>query len=229
MLKDPQPLPDNAFIAGSADERVSVTVDWVIFRDGPGTWVRDADWDEYLVTVTNNSNKPVTITGAIVVDSMSMSAVPEMDRKILIKASGETVDRYNDDGLTIEAGASGTELIAAGAAVGAAGAGLATAAMFTTGAGVGAAAATGILAAPVLLGVGITKGLNNSKVAGEIETRQASLPQPIAAGESRRLHFFFPLAPSPQRFVLTYTQSRTGYAVEIDTRATLRGLHVKED
>ena len=49
-------------LAASGDARIAASLDWVIVRDGPGTWAKNADWDEYLVTLRNDSAEPVTVT-----------------------------------------------------------------------------------------------------------------------------------------------------------------------
>jgi hypothetical protein len=55
VLKEPEPLQLTNILASTANEQISATLDWVIVRDGPGTWAKNADWDEYLLTVTNLS------------------------------------------------------------------------------------------------------------------------------------------------------------------------------
>lgn len=51
VLKDPQSLVITEPLASNADQYISATLDWVIFRDGPGTWAKNVDWDEYMIRV----------------------------------------------------------------------------------------------------------------------------------------------------------------------------------
>ena len=58
VLKESQPIQTTKPLAAASDRQVSATLDWVVVRDGPGTWAKNADWDEYLLTV-NNQSEPV--------------------------------------------------------------------------------------------------------------------------------------------------------------------------
>ena len=33
----------------------AAALDWIIVRDGPGTWAKNVDWDEYLIRVHTKS------------------------------------------------------------------------------------------------------------------------------------------------------------------------------
>jgi len=51
VLKDPESLVIAEPLASNADQYISATLDWVIYRDGPGTWAKNVDWDEYMIRV----------------------------------------------------------------------------------------------------------------------------------------------------------------------------------
>jgi hypothetical protein len=53
-----EPVPPAAVqsLSTASDEAVSAMPDRVAFRDGPGTWAKNADWDEYWVSIENMSN-----------------------------------------------------------------------------------------------------------------------------------------------------------------------------
>ena len=38
VLKEPEPLVSTQAVAVAADQQLSARLDWVIVRDGPGTW-----------------------------------------------------------------------------------------------------------------------------------------------------------------------------------------------
>ena len=69
VLKEPQPIQTTQPLAAVSDQRVTATRDGVVVRDGPGTWAKNADWDEYLLRVTNRSDRPIQITSMTVIDS----------------------------------------------------------------------------------------------------------------------------------------------------------------
>ena len=99
VLKEPRPMQAMQPLAASADQRLKVTLDWVIVRQGPGTWAKNADWDEYLLRVSNLSDQPIQITRLMVVDSLNTPIDSQASRKKLVKGSKKTARRYKDSGL----------------------------------------------------------------------------------------------------------------------------------
>lgn len=232
VLKESQPMQITQPLGLASDQQKTATLDWVIIRDGPGTWAKNADWDEYLLTVSNQSNQPITVTGIIVVDSLDTQIEPESGRKKLVKRSKDTVRRYKGSGIKVKAGRGAGTMLVAGAAVTTVGVGAVAAAgygaaMTGTAAGTAGAAAGGLLLlGPALAVGGIVRGVNNSKVNKEIELRQTTLPIEIPASEEIGLDLFFPLAPSPKRVELTYTDVAGKHALVIDTSVALDGIHI---
>lgn len=233
VLKEPQPMQITQPLGVASDRQNTATLDWVIVRDGPGTWAKNADWDEYLLRVSNHSDKPITVTKIIVVDSLDTQIAPEHGRKQLVKSSKDTVRRYKGSGIKVKAGRGAGTMLVAGAAVTTVGIGAVAAAgygaaMTGTAAGtVGAAAGGLLLLGPALAVGGIVRGVNNSKVSKEIELRQTTLPVEVPANEEIGLDVFFPVAPSPRRVELTYTDVAGEHALIIDTRVALDGLHIE--
>ena len=203
--------------------------------DGPGTWAKNADWDEYLLRVSNQSDQTITVTRIIVVDSLDTQIAPGDGRKHLVKGSKDTVRRYKGSGIKIKAGRGAGTMLVAGAAVTTVGVGAVAAAgygaaMTGTAAGTAGAAAGGLLLlGPALAVGGIVRGVNNSKVNKEIELRQTTLPVEIPANEEIGLDVFFPLAPSAKRVELTYTDGAGEHALVIDTSVALDGLHIDKN
>ncbi len=226
VLKKPEPMPAELNpIASASDLKLSAQLNWVIVRDGPGTWSRNADWDEYLLQVENRTADAITITDIQVSDSSGHDHVPLGRRKALVKASRATARRYRDDGLSVKAGMGSGTMIATGAAAGAVGAGLGAAAVF----GSSAAAATGlaaIAAAPVLIVGGVAKLGNAAAVDKEIVRRHSEFPVTIGAGETAAITAFFPISPSPRQVVLTYQLDGRDGELVVDTTTALDGLHL---
>jgi hypothetical protein len=224
VLKEPEPLVIAQALATSSDQRFSATLDWVIFRDGPGTWARNVDWDEYMIRVGNQGDDSLQITSIVVVDSLGTRIEPRQDRKQLVKGSKETKRRYKGEGLKVKAGLSGGVLLGAGVFAATTSSGLGAAAMAGGGAAAGAAAV--VVLVPVLAIGGIARGMNNRKVNDQIEARQALLPVVLREEEEKVLHIFFPLSPSPQQLELTYLDSGGDHTLVVDTRSALEGLHL---
>ena len=227
VLKEPEPLVATQSLATASDQSFAATLDWVIVRGGPGTWAKNVDWDEYLIRVQNLSDDSIRVTNITVLDSLGTRIETRENRKQLVKGTKETRRRYKDEGLKVKVGAGLGRLVttagvvaATGAAVGASVAGMATAS--------GAAAAGGIIFVPVLAVGGIMRGVNNSRVNEQIESRQTLLPVVLQAEEEKSLNVFFPLAPSPRQVEITYADSRGDHTLIIDTHTVLEGLHLTQ-
>ncbi|MGB5510196.1 MAG: hypothetical protein WBM87_00650 [Woeseiaceae bacterium] len=233
VLKEPQALQTTQSLATASEREVVATLDWVIVRDGPGTWARNADWDEYLLRVNNQSDQPITVTRLVVVDSLDTRIESQPGRKELIKNSKKTARRYKASGIKVRAGRGAGTMLVAGAAVTVIGVGAASAAATgaimsgaATAGGAGAAAGGLLLLGPALAVGGIVRGVNNSKVNNQIELRQTLLPAEIPASEEAQLDVFFPLAPSPKMIELYYFDAAGEHRLVIDTRTALDGLHI---
>ena len=205
LIKNAKPPVTTQALVEAADSQLAVRRDWVIVRNGPGAWVKNADWDEYLIRVRNLGDAPVRITSVVVVDCLDTRLSPARDRRQLIAGSKSSVRRYQGSGLKLKAGLGGAGLAAAGLGVsfGAGGAvagggamvsGLAGAMVFT-------------MMAPAFGVAGIVRAVHNSQVNDEILRRQSDLPLNADAGVERRLNLFYPLAPSPRRIQIAYADS----------------------
>ena len=225
LLKEPEPLVVTQALATASDQHLSVTLDWVIVRGGPGSWAKNVDWDEYLLRVQNLGDDSIRVTNITVLDSLGTRIESGDSRKQLVKGTKKTKRRYKGEGLKVKAGVSAGTLFAAGAvtAVSVVSAGGAVA---LGGSALAAGAATGVLLVPVLAVGGVFRGVNNSKVNNRIESRQTLLPVELQHEQENSLHIFFPLAPSPRQLELTYADSRGEHTLIVDTQAALEGLHL---
>jgi len=237
VLKEPRPLQFENSLATAADANIEASLDWVIVRDGPGTWARNADWDEYLIRVSNHSDQTLSIVEITVVDSLQTRIESRSGRKQLVKGSKTTARRYRDSGLKVKAGRGAATMIVAGTAATAVGVVSASAAAYgavlsgssTIGAA-GTAMSGLVLLGPAIAVGGIARGINNSAVNNRIEQRQTMLPLDVPPGHEASLDLFFPFAPSPVMIELVYADDAgRRHTVAIDTRAVLDGLHFDEN
>jgi len=227
VLKEPGPLEVTGILASTSDQQLSVVLDWVIVRDGPGTWVKNAYWDEYLLRVSNQSGEPIQVTGLFVVDSLDTRIEPLSGRKPLVKGSKKTTRRYKDAGIKVTAGTGRGTMRVAGVAMGGAAIGAMTATGgIMGGAGFGAAAGGVIILVPALAVGGMVRGLNQGKVNKQIGERRTVFPLEVAAHETLGVDIFFPIAPSPKVVELNYTDVTGEHSVVIDTGPALDGLHI---
>ena len=232
VLKKPQPLENTLPLATASDQHVSATLIWVIVRDGPGTWAKNADWDEYLVNVVNETENDIQIIDVIIVDSLGTRLASNSDRKQLVKESKETIKRYEDSNIEVKSGIGiGTVLAVTGASIVGAGA-LATAAapaaLMTGGAVIVGAAAIGaiVVLVPSVIGIGTVRYINRKKVSKEIEKRHTVEPVIIKSHENLILDMFFPLAPSPTQLEISYMIAGVEETLVVNTSEALNGLHL---
>lgn len=229
VLKEPKPIETTQPLASISDRHVTATLDWVIVRDGQGTWARKANWAEYLLRVENLSERPIQVVEVVVVDSLNTRVESLAGRKQLVRGSIRAKERYKKSGIKIDSGPGAGGAVALGAVVGGAVWGATAAAAsgpVAVGAGAGMAAGAVLVLVPVLAVGGVTRGINHSKVNKQIELRQTVLPLEIPTTKEHRLDLFYPLAPSPQRVELIYADSAGEHNLVIDTRTALNGLHI---
>ena len=230
VLKEPEPLVVKQSIAAASDQYLTATLDWVIVRDGPGTWARNVDWDEYLIRVQSLTDESIRVTNVTVMDSLGTRIETRENRKQLVKGTKVTKRRYKDEEVKVKAGAGVGVLVAGGVAAGATTAIIVGGGVLGMGGAAGAAAVGGLILAPVFAVGGIMRGVNNSRVNKQIESRQTLLPIVLQEEEEKSLDIFFPLTPSPRQIEFTYVDSRGDHTLIIDTKTALDGLHlVQED
>ncbi len=229
VLRKPEPLPVMQSLAATSDQRLAATLDWVIVRDGPGTWAKNVDWDEYLIRVENLSDKPIRVTNITVSDSLGTRIHIGRNRDQLVEGTKKTKRRYKDERLKVKAGVSAGLLMATGgvSAAAAAAVGMSAVVGYSSAASLSSALVTGTIVAPALVIGGFVRGVHNSKVNRRIESRRTRLPAVLQAAQERSLDIFFPLAPSPRQIELTYIDSQGLHILIIDTHTALDGLHLE--
>jgi len=223
-LENPVPLEAKSAIASASDVRLSARIDAVIVRDGPGSWSKNADWDEYLLHVRATSGWSLDITRVVVVDSLGKRHQPRAYMRELADESKEIAKRYEDEDLKVTANA-GAALFWTGYFVGGASAAAGLATLGTAGAAAGAAVG-GLVMAPVLMTAGVVVAAQEYQVQREIDRRNTVLPLALAAQQDLPVTLFFPIAPSPRRVEITYTDPAGEHVLVIDTQDALVGLHL---
>ncbi len=200
----------------------------VIIYKGPGSWKREAWWDEYVVSIVNRGETPIVIESAVLTDFRGEALSPGSDPWGVDRVSRQW---WKEIGRTqtatqLELGASRTLLVAGQAAMGTASVivGVGFAAL-----GGSAAVGVGALAWPVyaVTAVAINSG-NRKKVEAEFVRRRLELPRTLPAGQTGQGSFFFRVAPGPRRLTLRCSAAERVHEVVIDL-SPLAGLHLKSD
>jgi len=224
----PPPVPLN--VSAEANS-VNALINTVIIFGGPGSWKRDAYWDEYMLSIRNHGEQPVALTSATLIDFQGNPVVSGDNPWELQDQSRAWVENYSSGtgGVIIKVGA--TSLLA-GAIVG--GAATATGALIaaTYGVGVSAGMAAAVVATCTVIAlpvVGISSVLLNvirkHKIEDEFNRRRLMLPATIPPGQVTQGSLFFRVTPGPQRLSLLFTGVDRGFDVSVDLKP-LSDLHI---
>ena len=218
MAKKDTPPPKMLNVA-FAPAPLGAVLDTLITYDGPGSWKRDAFWDEYVVTLNNPGSRPLTVSGVALVDFVGTDVPPGSNPWALEKRSKTLEQQYKDAGLTfVRTTAPGALIVGAGVA------GVASAGVFSAAAG--AAATATVIALPVYyIAVIAINHHNKAAVEKEFDRRRLVLPLTLAAGESRSVSLFFPMIPEPRRLDLVLQSEGTTSTSSLPLDF-LKGLHL---
>jgi hypothetical protein len=197
---------------------LAATLNTVITYDGPGSWKREAFWDEYVVTLHNPGSQPLTVPVVELADYAGTGRSAGSNPWALEKESKTLEQKFKNAGVAfVRYTAPGVLILGAGAAA------ITSAGIFTAAASTAAAAT--VIALPVYY-IGVLTINHHNKVAMEKEfnRRRLVLPLTLAPAETRTGSFFFPMIPSPRSLGLRWASGpETGEAVL--PLEFLRGLH----
>jgi hypothetical protein len=194
----------------------------VISDGGPGSWKREAFWDEYVIIMHNAGDQVLTIAAATLTDYAGAVRPAGTDPWALERESKTLEKRYRDAGVAF------ARIAAPRVIVGAAEPGVvASAGIGAT--GTAAAATAAAVALPVygatVLGINMH---NKAAIKKEFNRRRISVPLTLGPGETRTGSFFFPMVPNPQALTVHWIN---GAGVDESTLELqfLHGLHVTGD
>ena len=213
----PQPqLLDVAFPANSGE----ATLKSVITFNGPGSWKRDALWDEYVVTLHNPGSQALTLTDASLTDYAGTGHAPGIHPWNLEKESQAQEQKHRAAGVAFVRYTAPGVIIAGTGALAISSAGVLTAA--------GSAAATATFVALPLyyLGVLYINDGNKDCMEAKFQRRRLELSLTLAPGETRTGSLFFVMTPSPRSLSLHWS-SGPASSENLLPLDFLHGLHVQ--
>lgn len=197
---------------------VSLSLETMIVYRGPGSWKKEAWWDEYIVTVTNSGEQPLVLDGFILSDVQEMTVVASEDPWALESLSRSRLKHYERSGVALYVGTGVVWAASPLVALGSAFSGATTA---------GAISTAVFFAAPVfLIGTGVARHVARKDIEQEFHARRIALPTSLLPGESRRGSLFFPIAPGPQHLSLRYHIGETSGRLQLPLTG-LADLHLK--
>lgn len=182
----------------------------VIIYGGPGSWKREALWDEYVVTLQNSGEQSVTIDSATLTDSDGIVIATGVDPWVLEKQSKTLEKQYRASGRAfVRTAGPGVLIVGAGAAALAA----TTTSVFVSAAAVGAAAATIVVLPVYYITVWGINHHNKKAIMVEFTRRRLPLPLTLAPGETRTGSLFYPMVRAPRSLELHWSsESGSGHA-----------------
>jgi hypothetical protein len=218
------PAPVALHLEG-AQPPVKAAVHHVIVYHGPGSWKRDAYWDEYVVSMANQGPTPVTIDAAALHDQQGAPIEPGIDPWALDRLSKKwwetngtrQTGTYVVLGVGTAAGA-GVAMVSAYSGLWGASVSAGTATAGTIG------AATAVTLPLVAVGTVVANIHSKHKVEAEFTRRRLALPLTLAPGQTVQGSLFFRITPGPQRLAL---HGRADQPCTVTISLTpLAGLHL---
>lgn len=194
----------------------------IVFK-GPGSWKREARWDEYVVQFSNHGVDDCVLESVELRDSRSDPVTPGADPWKLEKLSRTNWEKYGKSGLVLLAGAGAVVATVAAAEAAAMGA------ILAGGTTAGGAIAMNVIPAALLVNtvvVGVMDHRNKKAVEAEFARRRLVLPATVAPGGSLAGSWFFPMTPGPQRLMVRGRAGAQPFELVIGL-SPLAGLHLK--
>jgi hypothetical protein len=229
VLRTPLP-PTQADVgfSAAAPEGLTVEVHQLIFRNSGGSWVRDANWDEYVLMIKNDSQGAVEIQGInLYSDKLPAPVESSTSREQLDTRSNSTMRALKDVGIVAGVGVVAPSALIVGA-IGTSGG------ILSASSGAAALAIVGILAIPVGLIGGTTYVISRrhrdtedkALIDRRLSERGYAVPLRIDPQTQVTKSAFFPITPAPTRLVVSYATLGGVRAIALELPA-LAGLHLK--
>lgn len=219
------PLPKLLNVA-FAPASLEASLSTLITYNGPGSWKRNAFWDEYVVTLHNPGTQPLIVSNAGLVDYAGAGRAAGVEPWALEKQSKTLERQYAEAGIAFARyTVPGALILTTGAAVAFANTPMV---IFGSAAGAGAGAtvaAVTLVALPVYYAAVLTINHRNKvSMQREFTRRRLALPLTLAPGETRTGSLFFPMVPNPRSLGLRWATADTGGETVLPLDF-LRGLH----
>ena len=210
--------PPSMLNAAFSPAPLGATLNTVIIYRGPGSWKREAFWDEYGVTLHNPGTEPLTVTAVALVD-FAGTARPAGDNPWKLESESKTLERkFRDAGVAFARNAGPAALwVGAGYA--------ASMSAILGGGGLSVLGSAVVVGVPVyFVTVTVINHHNKSAIVAEFNRRRLVLPLTLPPGATLTGSFFFPMGPNPRSLRLNWSSgSDNGEAVL--ALGFLHGLH----
>lgn len=201
---------------------LQATLTALIVYGGPGSWKREALWDEYVVTLHNPGDQPLIVSAAGLVDHTGVARAPGADPWKLEDESKALCKEYDRMGVAFVESATPAVLTVGGIGAGSA----ALLAATSSGATILQGPLAAITIPSYLIGRVIANHEDRTDIEDEFRLRCLALPLTLAPGQTRLGCFFFPMVPNPRSLGLRWSTGQDAGETVL-TLGFLHGLHVR--
>lgn len=214
-----KPSAPTALNLHGEDASLSADLATVIVYGGPGSWKREAWWDEYVVALTSHSVAPVTVIALELEDFSGQRSPAAIDPWKLERESQRWWEHASVRGasyvLALGAGAATVAAVAYGSVL-----------FGTTSLGTAAAVTTtAVVAVPVVaVGALLTNVHHRDQIEQEFNRRRLPLPAALANGGTVSGSCFFRVSPGPRHLFIRYRQGTEEHELAVPL-TPLSGLH----
>lgn len=194
LIAKPSAPPANSGIS-SADDNLSVSFHHLIVSNGRGSWIENAPWDEYVLTITNRTELPMIIGKISLIDSRGMFIDSASTPDQVEQQSSDLAAEYGKLGMSVAVGQAA------------------------------AAAGVGGIFGPVSSVFGITRDHYKRKEQQQIRkefNRRRLVSFRISGHKSLSGSAFFPIIPDPKALIINYRKGNEVGVVEISLEKFLR-------
>jgi len=188
---------------------ISASVVGLIIPGSKESWLKNAPWDEYIVTIENRSEKPFVVLKTYLIDPRSVQIDGTLSPSEIEKLNKVLSDEYKKIGIAVA-------ISVAPAVV-----------FITTGSlGVLALGPLALIAGPAYyFGKTWRDTKNKEKVETEFNKRRFQPPFKQDANSKSSGSIFFPIVPNPKSLVIEYRKDGNDKTLEVSLEK-LVGLHV---
>jgi hypothetical protein len=229
LLKNSQPPAEtDVGWAASAPEGITLEVHQLIFRNSGGSWLKNANWDEYVLAIRNDSQAAIEVQSIYLYsDKLPAPVESSTSREQLDARSHTNLRALKDVGIVAGVGVVAPSAMIVGA-IGTSGG------LLSASGGAAAAAVVGVVAIPVGLIGGTVYIINRHRrdakdkllIDRQLNERGYGVPLEILAQTQVTRSAFFPITPAPTHLVLNYSTHDEVRQISLEL-PELAGLHLK--
>ncbi len=196
FIEEPSaPRPD--FAISATDGNLSAALNYLIIANGPGSWVENAPWDEYVLTLKNLTGDPLTIEKVSLIDPRGAYFESESDPVQAGQKTSDLAQQYEELGMSIAVGQAAS------------------------------AAGIGGIFGPISSIFGITRDhyeqKEHAEIRNEFNRRRFNIIR-LQGQKSITNSAFFPVIPNPQALIINYRKGNNPETIEMSLEK-LKGLH----